>query len=265
MNRKTFADKLADLHTQYDQARDAVQQAEDVLANLTNEASSIQVTSSQLEVDRRTLLREVTSLELDLTELRGVIDQQRARQEQSAESRERVMKEMNGCQHQLQTIVPQLHQAEEEASQAESVLVAKQTQLETQRNRRRWQTTGSPEELAAIRAKEFSPLQADASAKERIVISTQKQLETTKRDAESLEQALQSKTQKKEELNMRQSTLRVQMNEIRASLEGVVTERKQLWRQNEELISGVEREEMVLEKDLSDLYRLVGNQFVCDV
>lgn len=55
------------------------------------------------------------------------------------------------------------------------------------------------------------------------------------------------------------------MNEIRASLEGVVTERKQLWRQNEELISGVEREEMVLEKDLSDLYRLVGNQFVCDV
>ena len=90
-------------------------------------------------------------------------------------------------------------------------------------------------------------------------------METTKRDAESLEQALQSKTQKKEELNMRQSTLRVQMNEIRASLEGVVTERKQLWRQNEELISGVEREEMVLEKDLSDLYRLVGNQFVCDV
>ena len=265
MNRKTFADKLADLHTQYDQARDAVQQAEDVLANLTSEASSIQTTSSQLEVDRRTLLREVTSLELDLTELRRVIDQQRARQEQSAESRERIMEEMNGCQQQLETVVvPQLHQAEEEASQAESVLVAKQAQLETQRNRRRWQITGSPEELAGIRAKELSPLQADASAKEKIMINTQKQLETTKRDAEALEQALQSKTQKKDELNMRQSTLRVQMNEIRASLEGVVTERKQLWRQNEELISAVEREETVLEKDLSDLYRLVGDESGCN-
>ena len=83
MNRKTIADKLADLHTQYDQARDAVQQAEDVLASLASEASSIEATSSQLETDRRSLLREVTSLELDLVELRGVIAQQRVRQEQN--------------------------------------------------------------------------------------------------------------------------------------------------------------------------------------
>ena len=70
MNRKTLADTLSSLHAQYDDARDRIEQAREELAALDSESSSLSVTLSQMDLDRRALLREVTALELDLAEVR---------------------------------------------------------------------------------------------------------------------------------------------------------------------------------------------------
>ena len=82
MNRKSLADTLADLHAQYDQARDSLEQARDSGATLEAECVSITTTLAQMETDRRALLRDVTSLELDLTEMKGSFRAQEAERDE---------------------------------------------------------------------------------------------------------------------------------------------------------------------------------------
>ena len=62
MNRKSLADTLADLHAQYDQARDSLEQARDSESTLEAECASITTTLAQMETDRRALLRRALLL-----------------------------------------------------------------------------------------------------------------------------------------------------------------------------------------------------------
>lgn len=108
MNRKTLADTLSSLHAQYDDARDRIEQAREELAALDSESSSLSVTLSQMDLDRRALLREVTALELDLAEVRSSLQGQQARLQQAAQERERLEAERAACVERLATVQPAL-------------------------------------------------------------------------------------------------------------------------------------------------------------
>ena len=108
MNRKTLADTLSSLHAQYDDARDRIEQAREELAALDSESSSLSATLSQMDLDRRALLREVTALELDLAEVRGRLQGQQARLQQAAQERERLEAERAACVERLATVQPAL-------------------------------------------------------------------------------------------------------------------------------------------------------------
>ncbi|KAK8822103.1 hypothetical protein WA538_000196 [Blastocystis sp. DL] len=258
VNRKTLADKLAELHAQYDQALDTVQQAEESLAGVVSEVSSVETTAAQLETERRSLLREVTSLELDLSELRTSLAQQRTRREQSAISSGRILEEIGGCQQRLETeVAPALEEATATAAQADAALTTKQGHLEMQRSRRRWQRQGSPEEQAQAQARELEPLERDVAAKASFVSSTRQQLSNLQQDIGALEASLQGRTLKKSELSGRQTALRSQLSEVRESLESVTAERKRLWRQNEDLTAELEKENAAFTKESGDLNRLI--------
>ena len=101
MNRKTLADTLSSLHAQYDDARDRIEQAREELA-------ALDVTLSQMDLDRRALLREVTALELDLAEVRSSLQGQQARLQQAAQERERLEAERAACVERLATVQPAL-------------------------------------------------------------------------------------------------------------------------------------------------------------
>lgn len=109
MNRKSLADTLADLHAQYDQARDSLEQARDAASTLEAECASITTTLSQMETDRRSLLRDVTSLELDLTEMRGGFRAQEEKRKQAVEEKRRLETERDACESRLsRTVQPEL-------------------------------------------------------------------------------------------------------------------------------------------------------------
>ena len=91
MNRKTLADQLSSLHAQYDDARDRIEQAR-----------------AQMDTDRRSLLREVTALELDLADVRGRLQGQEARQQQNAAEKARLERERAACNERLATLQPAL-------------------------------------------------------------------------------------------------------------------------------------------------------------
>lgn len=242
-----------------------MQQAEESLAGVVSEVSSVETTAAQLETERRSLLREVTSLELDLSELRTSLAQQRARREQSAVSSGRILEEIGGCQQRLEAeVAPALEEATATAAQADAALTTKQGQLEMQRSRRRWQRQGSPEEQAQAQARELEPLERDVAAKASFVSSTRQQLSNLQQDIGALEASLQGRTLKKSELSGRQTALRSQLSEVRESLESVTAERKRLWRQNEDLTAELEKENAAFAKESGDLNRLVVSGGVAD-
>ena len=259
MNRKTLADKLAVLHQDYLQAKDIITTAEDTLASLATESTSLTATVSQLEIERRSLLREVTSLELDLAELRGALAKEQERQEQAARSGEAISAELETCQQTLRTLQPQLEEATTAAAQANEQMASLQAEIDIQRNLRRWQQQGiTPEEQAHTRANELAVLQEEAQAKQAVVSTAKAQVNQVEDDIRILQETLQNTTQKKEEMNHRQQALREQLGEVRSALEMITSDRKRLWRQNEEVSGELEREEAALQKENGDLNRLVG-------
>lgn len=108
MNRKTLADQLSSLHAQYDDARDRIEQARAELATLDTESTSLTSTLSQMDADRRSLLREVTALELDLAEVRSSLQGQEARQQQNATEKARLERERAACAERLAALQPAL-------------------------------------------------------------------------------------------------------------------------------------------------------------
>ena len=108
MNRKTLADQLSSLHAQYDDARDRIEQARAELATLDTESTSLTATLSQMDTERRSLLREVTALELDLADVRGRLQGQEARQQQNAAEKARLERERAACNERLATLQPAL-------------------------------------------------------------------------------------------------------------------------------------------------------------
>lgn len=110
MNRKSLADTLADLHAQYDQARDSLEQARDSASTLEAECASITTTLAQMETDRRSLLRDVTSLELDLTEMKGGFRAQEEKRKQAVEEQRRLEAERDECEGRLNgAVLPELN------------------------------------------------------------------------------------------------------------------------------------------------------------
>ena len=108
MNRKSLADTLADLHAQYDQARDSLEQARDSGATLEAECASITTTLAQMETDRRALLRDVTSLEL--TEMKGGFRAQEEKRKQAVEEKRRLEAERDECEGRLnRAVLPELN------------------------------------------------------------------------------------------------------------------------------------------------------------
>lgn len=257
--RKLHADELAQLHSQYDDVLDQLKQVRETLSTISLEESSIATTTSQLETDRRALLQEVTSMELDLADLKTRFQDQRERQQRDAQTAEGYRSDLqqNG-QRLREEVLPQLQRAEQRAAEVEAAFSAKQAALEMERSRRRWQQNESAEARELAMKRELAPMQQDVAAKAGILEGVREQLQTARSDAEALEQAVKQKHQQKEELAGRQSELRSELAGVRASLERVLAERKQLWRENETLNAEIEKESAARDADRGELNRLVG-------
>ena len=186
------------------------------------------------------------------------MEREQERQTLAAQSSEVITAELESCQQTLQSLQPQLDEAVQVATQAESQWVTRQTELETQRNLRRWKRQGTPEEQAQACARELEPLQKDAHDKQVMVETVQSQLASLEKEIDMLQRVLDEKTKTKEELGQRQHALRGQLAEVRGLLETVTSDRKGLWRRNEEISGELEREETALQKESGSLNRLVG-------
>ena len=177
----------------------------------------------------------------------------------AAQSSDMITAELENCQETLQSLHPRLEEAVQTAAQAENQWVERQTELETQRNLRRWRREGTPEEQMQACARELEPLQKDARDKQVMVETVQSQLASLEEEIGVLQRVLDEKTKTKGELGERQHALRDQLAAIRRLLETVTSDRKGLWRRNEEIGGELEREETALQKESGSLNRLVGS------
>lgn len=238
---------------------DQLRQIQESLAAISVEETSINTTTSQFERDRKSLLQEVTSLELDLADLKSRFQDQRERQQRDAATAERLHVDLAECDRQLrEEVIPRLETAEKEAAEIESAFSTKQATLDIERSRRRWQQQETPSEREKAMQQELEPMQKDVDAKQSIIQSIQQQLQATQTDSDALEQSVREKRQQKEELSQRQVQLRNELTNVRSSLEQVLANRKQLWRENELLNGEIEKETAALETDRKDLNRLVS-------
>ena len=222
------------------------------------ESISLSTAINQLENERKLLLHEISSLELDLSELSNALKQEQERQIQATKSSEQIATELENCQTTLKSLQLRLNDEMQLAVQADNKWIARRTELETQRNLRRWKRHGSPEEQAKACALELEPLQKDVRDKQSMVDAVQAQLVSLEGEMNVLQQVLEEKKNKKKELGQRQNTIRSQLDEVNRVLETMTSEQKGLWKRENEIKTELEIDEATLQKERGVLNRLVG-------
>ena len=143
----------------------------------------------------------------------------------------------------------------QEVTSIDAIYYNQKTLLETQEKQQRWnQSSENREDLIQ---RELAPLQKDIEAKKALFQSIQSQSATAHHDLEVYETLLTEKRAKKEEMRIRQEGLHSQLQQVHNSLESIISERKQLWRDNEALNTEIEKMTATCEKENSNLNRIV--------
>ena len=143
-----------------------------------------------------------------------------------------------------------------EMNEVDREYITKKTFVETQEKQIRWeQSSENREELIQ---RELSPLQQNMQTKETLIQSIQGQLEKNQQDLTSFEKLLEEKKTKKMELKKKQEGIELQLQQVRNSLEEIVSERKRLWRENEVLNTDVDKLTTLCVKEKSELNKVVG-------
>lgn len=134
--------------------------------------------------------------------------------------------------------------------------------LETQEKQMRWNQSNDSREVMI--QNELSPLLKDAEIKKELIESMGKQQDQTKQDLLVYENLLTEKRAKKGELIERQEMIHSQLQQLRNSLEDIVSERKKLWRDNETINTDIEKITAIIDKENGDFNRMVVFDGVSD-
>lgn len=108
INRRALSDKLSELHQEYDDLKDKLQECDEKTNALLVEGNSLENTMKNVEEERQNVLREVTTAELDLNELRQSVERQEEVQLKNQQKKRELETEMNDKQNRIQEITPQL-------------------------------------------------------------------------------------------------------------------------------------------------------------
>lgn len=103
-----LSDKLSELHQEFDGLKDQLQECEEKANALMVEGNSLENTMKNVEEERQNVLREVTTAELDLNELRQSVERQEEVQLKNQQKKKELETELNEKQNHLQEITPQL-------------------------------------------------------------------------------------------------------------------------------------------------------------
>lgn len=135
--------------------------------------------------------------------------------------------------------------------------------LETQEKQMRWNQSSDSREVMI--QNELSPLLKDAAIKKELIESMEKQQDQTKQDLLVYENLLTEKRAKKGELIERQEMIHSQLQQLRNSLEDIVSERKKLWRDNETINTDIEKITAIIDKENGDFNRMVVFDGIVDI
>ena len=107
--RKNLSDQLSQYHNQYDELKEKVRESEEKIAAMTVESTSLEKTMKEMEEERQVLLREITTSELDLNEMKRSVEKQEEVSTRNQQKKQALLSELQDKQQQLQqTIVPRL-------------------------------------------------------------------------------------------------------------------------------------------------------------
>lgn len=150
-----------------------------------------------------------------------------------------------------------------EMNQIDEEYISRKAFLETQEKQMRWNQSSDSREVMIQR--ELSPLMKDSETKKQLIESMEKQQDQTKQDILVYENLLTEKRAKKGELIERQEMIHSQLQQVRDSLENIVSERKKLWRDNETINTDIEKITAIIDKENADFNRMVILNGIVDV
>lgn len=150
-----------------------------------------------------------------------------------------------------------------EMNQIDEEYISRKAFLETQEKQMRWNQSSDSREVMIQR--ELSPLMKDSETKKQLIESMEKQQDQTKQDILVYENLLTEKRAKKGELIERQEMIHSQLQQVRDSLETIVSERKKLWRDNETINTDIEKITAIIDKENADFNRMVILNGIVDV
>lgn len=148
-------------------------------------------------------------------------------------------------------------------NQIDEEYISRKAFLETQEKQMRWNQSSDSREVMIQR--ELSPLMKDSETKKQLIESMEKQQDQTKQDILVYENLLTEKRAKKGELIERQEMIHSQLQQVRDSLESIVSERKKLWRDNETINTDIEKITAIIDKENADFNRMVILNGIVDV
>lgn len=150
-----------------------------------------------------------------------------------------------------------------EMNQIDEEYINRKAFLETQEKQMRWNQSSDSREVMI--QNELSPLLKDAAIKKELIESMEKQQDQTKQDLLVYENLLTEKRAKKGELIERQEMIHSQLQQLRNSLEDIVSERKKLWRDNETINTDIEKITAIIDKENGDFNRMVVFDGIVDI
>lgn len=128
---------------------------------------------------------------------------------------------------------------------------------EARRRQQRWRSFPSAEARQAAMEAEAMPLREAVAKKAELERAARAQLAQQEQEQAALERSTQERAAKKAELGARKTALQTQLQAVRGALEGVVGERKRLWRENEDSAAAIESVTAAAAKERRELGRLV--------
>lgn len=150
-----------------------------------------------------------------------------------------------------------------EMNQIDEEYINRKAFLETQEKQMRWNQSSDSREVMI--QNELSPLLKDAAIKKELIESMENQQDQTKQDLLVYENLLTEKRAKKGELIERQEMIHSQLQQLRNSLEDIVSERKKLWRDNETINTDIEKITAIIDKENGDFNRMVVFDGIVDI